>query len=88
MSIKTIPLKHGLKVGQHTYKSITLRAPKLGDLIDAEQDPPASNLFAFRAALIAQVASQVAHIAECRGRQPHPVGAAAGPYPAEAAEGL
>ncbi|UGA37596.1 phage tail assembly protein [Chromobacterium haemolyticum] len=38
MSTKTIPLKHGLKVGQSTYKSITLRAPKLGDLIDAEQD--------------------------------------------------
>ncbi|MGY8624163.1 phage tail assembly protein [Chromobacterium violaceum] len=56
MSTKTIPLKHGLTVGQNTYKSLTLRAPKLGDLIDAEQDAPASNLFAFRAALIAQVA--------------------------------
>ncbi|OWY40071.1 hypothetical protein CEK28_04870 [Xenophilus sp. AP218F] len=56
MNTKTVTLKHGLKIGGAVHKDIELRLPTLGDMMEAENDAPASAGITFRAALIAQVA--------------------------------
>lgn len=52
MLTKTITLKFGLKVGENTYKTLTLRAATTGDILDAEDIAPIHKRQQYNAALI------------------------------------
>ncbi|ORF03605.1 hypothetical protein BGI05_05165 [Snodgrassella alvi] len=56
-----VELKHGFSIGDQTYKTLTLRQPRVADLIQAEQDISSKGGdIAFRAALIAICIERVA----------------------------
>lgn len=52
MTTKIVLLKHGLKIGEQTFKKITIREPVLGDLLNAEKVASPANPIAFRCAII------------------------------------
>lgn len=54
MLTKTITLKFGLKVGENTYKTLTLREPITADLLDAEDIAPVTKRLRYNAAVIAK----------------------------------
>lgn len=49
MTTKIVLLKHGLKIGEQTFKKITIREPVLGDLLNAEKVASPANPIAFAA---------------------------------------
>lgn len=56
MNTKTITLTHGLTVGKSKYKTLKLRTPTLGDLMEAEQYAhPTQSPISYRVGLAAAV---------------------------------
>lgn len=51
----TVPLKHGIKIGERFAKSVVIREPVLDDMIAAEEDANSSfSPIAYRRALVAR----------------------------------
>lgn len=58
MSTKTITLKKGITFQGRSLLKVTLRAPSLGDMMDAEADATIANPVSYRTALLARVIEQ------------------------------
>lgn len=55
-STKIVTLKHGLSIGKNTYKTLTLKKPYLGEMMEAEESAhPSKKPIAYRVALAAAV---------------------------------
>jgi len=64
MSNITGSLKHGLKVGEATYKDYEIREATTADLFDAEEQAPVSRRLAFKGALLGR---QLVRLGELSG---------------------
>lgn len=51
--------KKGITIGNVTHKDFELRAPSVGDLLDAEMECPTSRWFGYQAALAAKTMARL-----------------------------